>query len=159
MQTLHTGDWSQNNTATRQTLPLRITQVEWRNVNDRGAMCHAVLTTGGGAVLVLCISRLLFLLSSSLTGSLTRTPWYGLGLASADDGARERNWERRSEREVCTCYVALGFHPSHREAVSSMDEFTVLISNGLSRVIRVLWNGKVTRCWPQPLASTWVASM
>lgn len=37
-------------------------------------MCHGVLTAVGGAVLVLCGSRLLFLLSSSLTGSLTRTP-------------------------------------------------------------------------------------
>lgn len=56
--------------------------------------CHGVLTTGGGAVLVLCSSRLLFLLSSSLTGSLTRTPWYGLGLVSADCGAREAEIKR-----------------------------------------------------------------
>lgn len=51
--------------------------------------CHAVLTAVGGTVLVLFVSWLLFLLSSSLTGSLTLTPWYGLGLARADDGARE----------------------------------------------------------------------
>lgn len=52
-------------------------------------MCLGGLTAVGGAALVLCGSRLLFLLSSSLTGSLTRTPWYGLDLARADGGARD----------------------------------------------------------------------
>ena len=52
-------------------------------------MCHGVLTAEGGAVLMLSGSRLLFLLSSSMTGSLTRTPWYGLDLASADGDARD----------------------------------------------------------------------
>lgn len=52
-------------------------------------MCYTVLTAAGGAVLVLCGSRLLFLRSSSLTGSLTRTPWYGLDRASADGEAKE----------------------------------------------------------------------
>lgn len=56
---------------------------------------HGVLTTVGGAVLALWSSRLLFLLSSSLTGSLTRTPWYGLGLVSADGGAREAGSRQR----------------------------------------------------------------
>lgn len=82
--------WSQN---------LLINQSAWQDalcyVN---VMCYGVLTAVGGAVLVLCGSRLLFLLSSSLTGSLTRTPWYGLDLASADGGAREaRNRERERD--------------------------------------------------------------
>ena len=60
--------------------------------------CGGVLTAGGGTVLVLCGSRLLFLLRSSLTGSLTRTPWYGLDLASDDDGARDTQRNRDEER-------------------------------------------------------------
>lgn len=94
--------------------------------------CHAVLTPGGGAVLVLCSSRLLFLLSSSLTGSLTRTPWYGLGLASADGGAREaRNNERQTERErEIGVHKLIQLQLSWGSLCNGHDEVTVLMNGG-----------------------------
>lgn len=91
---------------------------------------HVVLTAVGGTVLVLSVSWLLFLLSSSLTGSLTLTPWYGLGLARADDGAREGNGEggereRRLQRSNPFCYFEV-------IPLNQHNEFT-----GLARVNQV----------------------
>lgn len=69
-----------------------------------------MLTTAGGAVFVLCTSRLLFLLSSSLTGSRTRTPWYGLGLARAGGGATEPRHGERGGRLIDLAILAISVY-------------------------------------------------
>lgn len=87
---------------------------------------HIIVPTAvGGTVLALCVSRLLFLLSSSLTGSLTLTPWYGLGLARADDGAREGSGaggERESRAHMSNPLCCLEAIPLNQH-----NEFTVLM--------------------------------
>lgn len=69
--------------------------------------CYISLTALGGTVLALWRSSPRFLLSNSLTGSRTRTPWYGFSSGCPEEGAIEPITERRNWQLAYIC-VRLG---------------------------------------------------